>query len=294
MSLSAIRERIAVDAVRIAPKNLYSEIVGWAARRNVPAAVRAPLYSLFARGVGANLSEVELPLADYPSFASFFARRLKQGARAIAGGPDVVVMPCDGRLGASGRALRGRMIQAKGHDYALAELLADGELATRLENGAYVTIYLSPSDYHRVHSPCDGELVGFDYVPGARFPVSARFVEGVPHLFARNERLVLRLRGARGELALVMVGAAGVGNMTIPTMGVETRQLRRRRVHRVRLDRPHRVARGDELACFELGSTVVAVFSAAYTVTAGTPGTKVRLGTAMAGRSAGRNEDAAA
>jgi phosphatidylserine decarboxylase len=124
--------------------------------------------------------------------------------------------------------------------------------------------------------------------------VSGLFVDSVPELFARNERLVLRMRGARGELALVMVGAAGVGNMTIPSLEIETRRFRGRGVQRERLGRPRRVARGDELACFELGSTVVAVFGPEYAVAGGPAGASVRLGSAMDGRSAGRNEDAAA
>ncbi len=254
------------------------------------------MYTAFARLVGARLDEVELPLTEYESFGSFFTRRLRAGARTVAGGATVVVAPCDGLVAAAGEATGGRMIQAKGRDYAVADLVVDQDLARALDGGAYVTIYLSVRDYHRVHAPCDGELLGYDYVPGALHPVTTWFSKRVPELFARNERMVLHLRTDLGRVAFVMVGALGVGGVSLAHDGVSSRDYRGapHEVVSVRYDQPIGFARGDELGRFELGSTVVLLFEpgrAEIGIPAGTP---VRFGQALAGVATPEREGASA
>lgn len=240
----------------------YSEAVGWGARRTLPRALRQPVYTAFARAVGAELDEVELPLEQYPSLGSFFTRRLREGARVLANGPSTIVSPCDGKVASVGHARDGRLIQAKGRDYSLADLVVDPELAADLDGGPFLTIYLSPRDYHRVHTPARCAVSGYSYVPGTLYPVSPGWAQRVPELFARNERVVIDLvmpgeRHARA--ALVMVGAAGVGNIGLMGEGVETRALRGGQ-HCVRHEAPRELQRGAELGCFHLGSTVVLVF----------------------------------
>lgn len=225
--------------------------------------LRQPVYRSFARLVGADLEEVELPLGDYPSLGSFFARRLTDDARPMAAASTDVISPSDGALAAVCPIDDGTLVQAKGKDYSLAQLLGDGELAAALEGGQAFTIYLSPKDYHRVHSPVAGELVSYTYVPGTLFPVSRLFSDNVDELFARNERVVFRIETAAGPMAVVMVGAAGVGNMWLHHPQLETRTYRgQRSAQRIVFDRPIAVARGDELGAFHLGSTVVLVFGA--------------------------------
>jgi phosphatidylserine decarboxylase len=299
VNFSAIRDKVATESVRLAPKGVYSEAIGWGARRTVPRLVRAPLYAAFARLVGAELDEVELPLHEYRTLGSFFSRRLRDDARTVAAGEGVAVSPCDGRIAAAGCAARGRLIQAKGHEYSLEQLLVDPDLAGQLEDGEYVTIYLSPRDYHRVHSPCSGEIIGYDYVPGSLFPVSPKWAARVPDLFARNERIVLHLQTQLGRIALVMVGATGVGNMALAFAGVEARDFRRarpRRLQRVRYDAPRpRFHRGDELGCFQLGSTVIVVFEPHTTrLAALTEGVSVRFGQPIANARTTRREGAVA
>jgi phosphatidylserine decarboxylase len=254
------------------------------------------MYAAFARLVGARLDEVELPLEEYATFGSFFARRLRDDARAIDAAAGVVVSPCDGVIAAAGVADGGRMIQAKGHDYAVADLVVDHDLAARVDGGAYVTIYLSPRDYHRVHAPCDAELLGYDYVPGRLFPVSRGWAARVPELFSRNERLVLHLRSELGAIALVMVGAVGVGNMALAVDDVETRRFRPGKViERVRYAAPKPLARGAELGCFHLGSTVVLLFARGRAALIdASEGDPVRLGEPLAARIGVRREDASA
>ena len=246
----------------------YSALIGWGATKTVPHLLRPLAYRAFARAVGANLEEAELELDAYASFGDFFARRLRHGARAIDPDRHAIISPCDGVVAAVGTTDNGTLVQAKGRHYTLAELLASDTLARKFEGGAYVTIYLSPRDYHRVHTPYAGRVRAYGYVPGALWPVNPRVVSRVDGVFSRNERVVIELNCPElGEVALVMVGAAGVGNIVLhgrgdgsaadqPLSSARLRGAGER--HRMELDTP--VARGDELGAFRLGSTVILVF----------------------------------
>jgi len=254
----------------------YSAVVGWGAERSVPERLRPTAYRAFARAVGADLGEVELDLRAYATFGDFFVRRLKPGARPIA--PDGILSPCDGVIAVNGRAQNGTLIQAKGRDYTVAELVADDALAARLANGAYATIYLSPRDYHRVHAPVSGRVIRYDYLPGALWSVKPWVVERRDRLLARNERVVITLNaGALGLVAVVMVGAGGVGNIELPhgPSSATFRAAGERRT--IELDAS--VARGDELGAFRLGSTVVVLFEPHATrELLGEPGQPIRVG----------------
>lgn len=261
MNLTAIRERIAVDMVRLAPKGLFSAAVGWGARSVLPRPVRPFVYRAFARRVGASLEEVELPLKDYPSLGHFFARRLRPGSRSISLDPRAVISPCDGTVAAAGVATNGHLIQAKGMGYSLRQLVRDESLAATLEGGTYLTIYLSPADYHRVHIPIPARLLGHTYIPGTMFPVNPLFSRSVDGLMAKNERVIFHLDADSGEAALVMVAAVGVANIEIAHDSSETRHLRANRAeHRNRLDESVQLHRGDELGAFHLGSTTIMIF----------------------------------
>jgi len=238
------------------PGAAYSAIAAQVARASVPASLRVPAYRAFARATGADLGEAELDLRSYISLGDLFARRLRTGVRPIDPDPAALVAPCDGVVASAGVSEHGELVQAKGHTYTLDELLVDGERAAQLRGGAYATIYLSPRDYHRVHAPLAGRLLGYDYVPGALWPVNPHVAARRSRLFARNERVVIWIEVPRvGTIAVVMVGASGVGNIEVA--GAQSARWRaayeRRRVELT----DARVERGGELGAFRLGSTVV-------------------------------------
>jgi phosphatidylserine decarboxylase len=249
----------------------------------VPVPLRAPAYRAFSRAVGADFGEAELDLRAYPSFGEFFARRLRPGLRPIEGAPRTIVSPCDGVLAARGEAIDGALVQAKGLTYSLEELVVDRELAARLRGGAYATVYLSPRDYHRVHTPVDARLVRYDYVPGALWSVNPRVAARRERLLVRNERVVIVLDAGRlGHVAVVMVGAVGVGNIALahaPESVTWRAAGERRRIE------PEAgtitVERGDELGAFRLGSTVVMVFEPGRISLAGEVGQALRCGERM-------------
>ncbi len=286
-----------VRLLRWAPKGAFSTVVGKVARSPVPRRLRAPLYTAFARRVGADLDEVEQPLEHYPSLDAFFTRKLRDGARTIAQDPDVIVSPCDGTIAESGFATAGRMIQAKGIDYRLQSLIPDADAQRRFDGGAYVTIYLAPRDYHRVHFPVEGSVSGFQHIPGALFPVNRLAASNIAGLFSMNERLVTFMHSPLGEIAAVMVAATGVGHMTVSYDNVETHAPGKGRPGpRVRFAAPRPVRRGEDLGAFHLGSTVILLFEPGRVkLMPMVLGQRVRFGEPIARRAATRGQgDAAA
>src|SRR5690606_22162738 len=122
--------------------------------------------------------------------------------------------PVDGATGQVGRIRSGRVLQAKGRWYSIAELIGDALEAERYEGGSFVTLYLSPRDYHRIHAPCDGAIAYARHIPGALLPVNAAAVAHVPDLFPRNERLLCAIDGPLGRVTVVAVGAYNVGRIS--------------------------------------------------------------------------------
>jgi phosphatidylserine decarboxylase len=258
----------------------WSALIGLGASTRVPHALRAPAYRAFARAVGADLSEVELALRDYDTFGDFFSRKLKPGARPLPGSDNesALIAPCDGVVAASGAVTDGTLIQAKGLNYRLADLVVDEAMAARLDGGSYATIYLSPRDYHRVHAPTSARIVAYDYVPGELWPVNPRVASTRDGLFTHNERVVIWLDSPRaGRVAVVMVAATGVGNMHLAHRDLDSVQWRASHEQR-RIELDDRVQRGDELGAFRLGSTVVMVFERGAVELACNVGASVRFG----------------
>jgi phosphatidylserine decarboxylase len=235
----------------------------------------------YARAFGVDLAEAALPLEAYTSFNAFFTRRLRDGARPVADGEGVVVSPSDSRLRAIGPLpADGRLEQVKGSSYSIETLLGSAEDATPFRRGACATLYLSPAMYHRVHSPVDGRVSAWRYVPGRLFPVNGAGVRSVPGLFTRNERVALFVdTEAHGPVAVVLVGAANVGRMSLAFADLVTNS--GRPPGRVVPSEPVALKRGDEIGAFNLGSTVVLLVADPRLVPAAVAGDLVRMGQAL-------------
>ena len=282
--------RGAIAALERLPQGALSRLVGRLADVPIPGPMRRPVLSAFAKAVGADPNEAERPLEDYRTLDGFFVRRLRAGARPWRADPSGAGAPVDGVVGQVGRVTRGKLVQAKGLDYTAAELLDDADLAERLDDGPFVTFYLAPRHYHRIHAPCRGRLLAARHVPGALLPVNAPAVASVPRLFARNERLVCDLDGTPGAVTVVAVGATNVGRIESvfdpdwngPRGGVTNRP--GRVADSRRYDPPLAVDAGAELMAFHLGSSVVVVFEAGRVVIDPrvVPGREVRVGDPLA------------
>ena len=226
-----------------------SRTVGWLADRRLPTFMRPWAYRTYARFTGANLDEVRAPLASFPSLGAFFIRHLKPDARPIEGDPTRLPSPADSALQDLSQIQADTILQAKGMGYSVRELLAGVGDDLDLEGGYAWTLYLSPRDYHRVHTPEACVLSQVHWVPGRFLSVRPSILAKKPDVFAKNERAVMRLETEHGPLLMVMVGALNVARIRI--LGVETG---------VEVTGGTQAfARGAEIARFEMGSTVILV-----------------------------------
>jgi phosphatidylserine decarboxylase len=260
---------------------VLSRLTGRLSDLRLPAAVLAPAIRAYARAFGADLNEAAQPPEAYGSFNAFFTRRLREGARPIAGGEGVVVSPSDSRLSSIGPVPPdGRLEQVKGSSYSVEALLGSAEDGAPFRRAVQATLYLSPAMYHRVHSPVDGRVRALRYVPGRLFPVNGAGVRSVPGLFTRNERVALFVdTEAHGPVAVVLVGAANVGRMSLAFTDLVTN--RGRPPARVVLPEPVPIRRGDDLGAFNLGSTVVLLLADPALVATAAAGDLVRVGQAL-------------
>ena len=198
----------------------------------------------------------------YKHFNDFFTRPLKEGARPLPEDSAMVVSPADGTISQLGDIRHGRVFQAKGHDYSLIELLGgDARLGQEFMGGKFATIYLSPRDYHRIHTPAGGKLRQMIHVPGRLFSVNQGTVENIPNLFARNERVVSIFDTDHGPMAVIMVGAINVASIETVWAGLVTPQNKRvAATNYGDASQYVELERGDEMGRFKLGSTAIVLF----------------------------------
>lgn len=284
------RWRALIALLERLPQAALSRTFGDLADIPVPPRLRRSLIGGFARLVGADPGEAERPLSDYASINEFFVRRLRPGVRSWPGRPDVAASPVDGILGQVGVLREGRLVQAKGRFYSAAELLDDAAEAHHFEGGPFVTLYLSPRHYHRIHTPTEGRVMKARHVPGALLPVNEAGVRHIDRLFPRSERLVCYVDGPLGRVAVVAVGAYNVGRISTAfdarwssrEHGFATN--RRGAVAETRHYEPAPfLERGEEIMAFHLGSTVVLLMEPRTRLLESVEaGREVRLGEAMA------------
>jgi len=216
------------------------------------------LIDAVVRRFGVDLTEAAQPdPTAYPTFNAFFTRALRPGVRPFDPDPRALLMPADGRISQCGPIVDGRIFQAKGREFTAAELLGSEADAEPFRDGAFATVYLSPRDYHRVHMPWTGTLRETVHVPGRLFSVGPDAVASVPRVFARNERLVCHFDTDFGPMVQVMVGALLVSGVETTWSGVEIPAYADAITRKDWRGRGITLARGDEMARFNYGSTVI-------------------------------------
>ena len=239
---------------QLVPQQKLSKVAGRLAASRHPYVKRTFIRS-FAKAYNVSLHEYERQsLNAYESFNDFFTRELKEDARPIDTTADGIVSPADGVISQLGQINDHKMLQAKGRHYDIGQLLADSEDGRYFADGSFATVYLAPSNYHRVHMPFAGTLTKTRYVPGTLFSVNNTTAANVPDLFARNERLVCMFDTQYGKAAVVMVGAMIVAGIETVATGkiVRTDDVQEAN-HDMRFEK------GDELGRFYLGSTAIVI-----------------------------------
>lgn len=242
----------------------------------------------FVRAYDVNMDEAIVPAGGFNSFDAFFTRELKPGARIPDARADVIVSPADGRVEDMGTIDVNARFRVKGFDYTVGELLGDESEAKHFAGGTFFIVYLSPRDYHRVHAPVAGAVRRARHVDGTLYPVNAIGLIHVAKLFARNERVVTVQNTPSGDVATIMVGAIGVGRIT---MSYEKRIVTNcgKAAGLIEYgERGPQIARGGELGKFHLGSTAIVMLGPqhSYKFLVGA-GETVRLGQAVVARGNG-------
>lgn len=220
------------------------------------------LIPTFARTYGINVDEAEKPIEQYRTLNEFFTRRLKDGMRSIDSDQSALISPVDALVTSCGPIERGVLLNVKGQDYSISEMLADDQRSKQYEHGYYMVLYLSPTDYHRIHSPASGRIVSSVHLPGKVYPVNHFGLTHMKSVLSRNERLITYIETAHSTVAAVKVGAMNVSS--IYYVDANKKQ----------------IERGEELAYFAFGSTVVLLMeTGTFDVDpAIVPNTKVTMG----------------
>jgi len=240
--------------------------VGWAVARRWPWNLHGRIRDIFIRKFQVDVSDAQYPLQHYPTLGEFFVRRLRPGARPM--GSSTLVSPVDGMLtqrGGFAEDAEATLTQIKGIRYTLKSFAGEGWDVSPYAGGAFLTLYLAPWSYHRIHSPVDGKVSRVRHVAGTLWPVNSWSVQNIPDLFVRNDRILVEMETGQGRLMVVLVGATNVGRITLsfcPDLIGNSASAAGIRDWKPTGD--VRLEKGGELGCFEMGSTVVLIVDAAW------------------------------
>lgn len=241
------------------PRNFLSYWFGKLMHLQFPKPFSTLAIWVFAKIYSIDTAAAEKNLNEYKSIGDFFTRKLKKGIRPLAESP--LLHPADSVIAQIGVIHNGQLIQAKGRAYRVSELLKDFKAEVHYNEGLFVTYYLCPTDYHRVHSPVDGVIKRFRYVPGDLWPVNQISVDAIENLFPKNERVILDIHSRLGDLSLVFVGATNVGKISLRfEPDFYSNQCKNVKFLEKEYPSPIEIKKGEELGTFHMGSTVVMVY----------------------------------
>ena len=235
------------------PRRLATQFMGWFSK------IEQPFVRDLSIGLWRFFSDLDLSEAKEDHFRSLhdcFIRELKKGARPIDGRADVIVRPCDGIVGASGRIDGTQAFQIKGFPYRLEELLHDPDLVEAHRNGRYVTLRLTSSMYHRFHAPHDCNVEQVTYISGDTWNVNPIALRRIENLFCKNERAILRTTLTQTGQTITLVPVAAILVASIRLNFIDgLLDLRQRQPNAFACSAPFR--KGQEMGWFEHGSTII-------------------------------------
>jgi len=276
-------DNIKVNLQYFLPKHILTSAVGLLASAKMGKATTLAIEQ-FAKFYQINLDEMEGDVSNYQTFNDFFARPLKYNARPIDGDAASIVFPADGKISQFGTLKDNFQLQAKGHYFTTEALLGSEKDAEHFKNGSFMTVYLSPQDYHRVHIPTKGKLIKMTHIPGELFSVNPLYVRNIPELYSRNERVVCLFETAVGKMAVILVGAAIVRSISTVWAGTVAPSKSGEPTVTEYKKQEFEYDKGEEIGRFFMGSTVICLFEKDATDFIGglAPEQSVKVGEKMA------------
>lgn len=253
-------QKLSQIIIGILPKSFISRVFGYIALIPLPSVFMNSLIKWYSKKFGVSLEEAVIPEKGFKNLNSFFTRKLKEGVLIVDKDEKSVVATTDSRIDEFGDITEDVIIQAKGLDYSLRDLIPS-VMAESFIDGKFITLYLSPGDYHRIHSPVSGKITGFYNIPGKLYSVQESVVKSLKGLFVVNERLVTYIETGKGMTAVCKIGALNVGKISIPYDNVVTNKFLRRRNEVIYPEGKEPVIKkGEEIGVFNMGSTVIILF----------------------------------
>lgn len=219
------------------------------------------LIKLYVSLFRVNMSECvyESP-KDYQTFCDFFTRKLKPGIHKIDKTKNSIVSTCDGTITQYGNIDDNTILQVKGKKISINDLTHDKKLNDFFMDGSFLTIYLSPRDYHRVHMPYNGKLTSTSHIPGRLFSVAKHAVNKIHNLYARNERLSCIFKNDDLTFAVIFIAAINVSSIEVKWKGEVSPPYPKKTISTNYSKKKIMLDKGEELGMFKSGSTVIMLF----------------------------------
>ena len=252
-----MKDGLIITLLSIIPKKPTARFMGYTARIRFPSFINRAFLRAFVWKYNINMEESVSKLEDFTCLSDLFLRKLKPNVRSIDQTPSIATSPVDGKVHSFGTIEDGTFSQSTDMKGLVSNLIGSVEESQDFQHGSYMIIYLSPQDYHRVHSHIDGDISSIRYLPGRLWPVFPAATRSITSLFDKNERLVFNIHNENGKEALAMIGAFGVGRMTSPFVDIVTNTDKNEESVSI----GKKIARGEEIGAFGLGSTVIIVWS---------------------------------
>jgi phosphatidylserine decarboxylase len=210
-------------------------------RKFVQSRLSKPFIPGFIRTYKINVDELQRTTGEYPTLHDFFIRKLNGDARSIQYGERDAVSPVDGLLAETGPISEDLEIMVKYKPYSVLEMLGTDDKASSYKGGQFGVFYLSPANYHRIHSPIDGTVLNRWSLGRHSYPVNDSGLLHGKAVLSKNYREITELQHRQGKVAVVKVGAMFVNSIEYVNEGDTWTQ-------------------GEEVAYFTFGSTVILLF----------------------------------
>lgn len=190
-----------------------------------------------------DVTEIDQDLKSFKSLQQFFVRNLKPEARIFNNDDTTILSPVDAIVEQFGSITANNNIVVKNQSYSIKGMLGNDKSVSKYIGGSFLVLYLSPSHYHRIHSPINGKIINQYPLGSNSYPVNKLGLTLGNSPLAQNYRVITEMKEKDGShVAVVKVGAMFVN--TIEELAQPSQRLKK----------------GEELAYFSFGSTVVLLF----------------------------------